>query len=432
MKNNIKNKDGFSLIEMALVLIVSGFVGLTIASSLKYFLKNQELQKTKENAEIIKTALFQYYRERGVYPCPADPTLSANDPNYGVSQCRNFADIAFDTESCAGTPGGLSCTTSFSRDVDNSSNGDVVMIGVIPFSTIFNQVGDRSKFRWSVRQDGYGSLYSYAVTESMTNTAIHGPLNPANPETGAIRIIDENDVNLTTPPDSAHYAFISHGPNRMGAYSIDGKQGFDCNLTVIDMITGNPVTPPPGSSVGGGALPIDFENCDNTDAIFVQGIRSSAQNSNYYDDLLYYESIGFDNLWEISPFSTNSQRVINNTNLGDVGIGTRNPAERLHLRGDMKVETSTASSRYCQGTDSVDCLDLEVLLDTDPSTGNVCPDGKAAYAIGNNKIKCKTVNWVIPTKTCAPISGVPTFLRGISNAGNIYCCTKTGNVCAQQ
>jgi len=438
MYNN--REAGFTLIEISLVLLISGIILSASAYFLKIYTTNLKHETTLENIEISQAALSEYIAVEGVYPCPADPTLAPSDANYGISQCRSTADLTNNPDDCIGVPGNIVCTSDFSRDSDNNGSADLIMIGAFPFRTIFER-DLTTPYNEFNKIDGFGSLLSYAVTEEMTNNSRYNFLNPVNLNYGSIRIIDENAISLTVPDDSAHYVLFSHGDNKKGAYSREGVQAEDC--TVPSVVAGAPpVVPPPGPSANN--IQVDVENCDNNDAIFVKGIRSSANTSSYNDDILFYEVSGILPLWKKSFNSTSTNNIIYNTNTGPVGIGTDNPTYQLHVMGDLSAESALISDRYCDGDDLGDS-------DSDPTNGdnNTCllpsaiagtgsscgAPNTAAYAIQDNEVVCRTVDWVTPNKSCSPISvaGTPTasFLNGFSNLGNIYCCTSDGE-CEEQ
>lgn len=445
MKNE-KQQHGFTLMELGLVLVFSGFVGLTIASFFQQYTESEKRDKTIESLEISQAALAEYYGLEGVYPCPADPTLAPGDPNYGVAQCRDYAAPAFNPDACVdlATPN-IACTTSNSRDGDDNGSNDVVMIGIIPFATIFDRL-DRvqsrnTPFTHAQRHDGQGVMLTYAVTENMTNTAEYRTVNRAPASIGAIKIVDENDRELTDPPSSAHYALFSHGDNGRGGYNILGNQIEDCDVSTA---AGDPPGPqPPGSSVGGGAIEVELENCDYNDAIFTKAIRSIADNGDYNDDILLYENDGFNAFWRKSFASPPNRSYIYNTNFGNVGVGTDNPESKLHIAGDLSVRSNAmAREGFCNPIDDEQCLRPELFggdAIEEPDTPaadeiwNTCKPGQAAYAIGNNRLECRNVTWAPTVVTCAPNGGgEPLLLRGISNLGTVLCCTAIGNNCERQ
>ena len=120
------------------------------------------------------------------------------------------------------------------------------------------------------------------------------------------------------------------------------------------------------------------------------------------------------------------ESYIYNTNPGGVGVGTSQPNTKLHIMGDLSsVNEIISGDGYCDG--GTNCVEPEFL----GGTGETCPPGEVAYAIGNNKLVCRKVEWIIPDKSCQNIAGTPSFIRGFSNLGNLYCCTDAGD-CEKQ
>ena len=421
-RNKFKTQDGFTMVEIGIVLLISGITMLVAANFVKQYTIDTQYEKTLENIEISQQAVKEFVGLNGVYPCPADPTLAPGDPNYGIASCRNYTDAGFDPDACVNVPANISCTTFSSRDGDQNGSSDVVMIGVLPFRTLAEGTVD-TPYRESHRLDGYGTLFSYAVSEHMTNTVQHSLINPANPATGSIRVEDENQVSLTVPDASAHFVIYSHGENRRGGYSSEGNMGENCMVSIGAL---PPALPAPGPS--GGGIQVEIENCENNDAIFVKGIRSLGDNDDYNDDILFFTSTGLTPLWKRSLASPDGESYIYNTNLGNVGIGTDLPSHRLHIVGDISAENSVISgdSEYCNQAEGA-CVDSSAL----GGAGSQCGANQVAYAVGDNEIKCRNVAWTGPNKSCTPINALPSFMQGFSNLGNLYCCNSNGD-CEQQ
>ncbi len=424
MNNLDKNKSyqkGFTLVEIAIVLLISGISMMVAANLVKQYTIDTKYIKTLENIEMVKTALQEYVGLNGVYPCPADPTLGPNDANYGVASCRNYTAGSFDPDACVNVPANITCTTVASRDGDGNGSPDVVMIGVIPFKTLADRVVD-TPFREFHRLDGYGMLFSYAVTEHMTNTAIHSLSNPVNPRTGAIRVEDENRRSVTIPDNSAHFVAFSHGENKRGGYSASGRRSGNCMVA----LGGGPLGPPPAGPITVSGIKLEIENCDNNDAIFEQGIRSLGDNDSYNDDTLVYVATGISPIWKRQITSPPGESYIYNTNTGNVGIGTDNPQEKLHVRGSIKARKMAISGndRFCK-QDGTNCMNPSFI----GGAGDACDPGEVAYAIGENEIECRTISWNWNSnKQCTTLSnGNESFLRGFSNLGNIYCCDTNDN-----
>tara|TARA_R110002095_G_scaffold81749_8_gene71115 strand:- start:1057 stop:2340 length:1284 start_codon:yes stop_codon:yes gene_type:complete len=419
LNKQLQKDHGFTLVEIAMVLLISGMTMLIAANFIKQYTVNTQYEQTLEHVSISQKALEEYAGLRGVYPCPADPTLAPGDANYGRSVCRNYTAGTFDPDACVNVPLNIACTVAFSRDGDLNGSPDPVMIGVLPFRTLAETVV-ATPFSESDRLDGYRSLLTYAVSEPMTNTAQHSLTNPVNPATGAIRVEDENRISVTTPDDSAHFVVFSHGENKKGGYSSVGVMSDNCMVSTVAP-PAPPAIPIPGPSAAG--IQLEIENCDRNDAIFVKGIQSLGDNDNFFDDVLFYTATGLKPLWKRSLTSPTGQSYIYNTNLGNVGVGTDLPTHRLHVLGSISAETRLVSvdSEFCNENETA-CLDPEAI----GGTGTKCPANQVAYAVGDNEVKCRSIDWATPNKSCTPIGGLQGFVQAVSNLGNLYCCNASG------
>ncbi len=414
-----KKHHGFTLLELAIVIMISGFSMLAIAQFMKIYTVNLKHEKTIDHLRMTQDAIDEFFGLNGRYPCPANPTLLPGDPQYGLQQCRSDADLIANPDNCTGKRAGLFCPDppTFSRDGDENGALDVVMIGIVPFRTLFGGVVE-TRYLENYRLDGYSTYIAYAVTEHMTDRTRFGIVNQANPTTGGIRVTDENQISLTIPDNSAHYVVFSHGENRRAGYSSSGVQIGNCFVSIISGIppTLSPPAPAPiGPSAAGSGIDVEIENCDNNDAIFVKGIMSVANNDSYNDDILFFKSKGLTSLWKnsLSPNVPVGQSYIYNTNLGYVGVGTTNPAKDFHIVGDLDVQNSAMSNSYCDGM-STDCL----LPSAIGGIGYKCPNSnEVAYAIQNNELVCRKIDWVMPERNCS----VGEYLVGFSNLGHIRC-----------
>lgn len=440
---NSKTQAGFTLLELAIVIIMSGLSMLMLTELMRAYTINGQHERTLENTRMAQRALREFFVVQKRYPCPADPTLVPSDNNYGLEQCRSQADIDADPDGCiAGNYFTLACTIVTSRDGDQNGNPDVVLIGILPFRTLYNEVLD-TPFSEYHKTDGYGTYLSYAVTEQMAYSW-HDIDNPTNPQTGAIRVEDENGISVVTPDASAHYVVFSHGDNGRGGYTTAGVMIDDCLITAIDPT--NPDVSAPAGPNGSGII-TEIENCDNTDALFVKGIRSLAESSDYYDDLLFFNKPGKTALWthSLSANVNPGESYIHNTNRGYVGIGLTNPAAQLHIDNDLSAELNTIGVEYCgNGGNATTCVKPEMIagydgsictesnepinpliLDDPSDPYNIADPTRVAYAIQNNRVVCRDVNWVIPADcTPEPLTGDPRYLVGFSNLGIPSCAVR--------
>lgn len=416
---NSKTQAGFTLLELALVIIISGFSMLMLTEFMRVYTVNGRYETTLENTRMAQRALREFFVVQKRYPCPADPTLLPNDLEYGKERCRLDGDIINFPDICTTTdipPFPLECTWASSRDGDQNGNPDVVTIGILPFRTLYNEIV-ATPFVEAHKKDGYGTYLSYAVTEQMTYKW-HGIDRPTNPNSGAINVVDENGISVITPDSSAHYVLFSHGDNGRGGYTMSGTMIDDCQITVIDAF-GNPVQADAAAGLNGAGIITEIENCDNTDALFVKGIRSLAENSDYYDDLLFFNKPGKVPLWtqSLDPNVPLGESYIHNTNQGHVGIDVPDPEQQLHVNTELGAEVSTIGVKYCGNAgDETICVEPEMIA----GTGSICPNAnEVAYAIQNNRVVCRDVIWQPLLSSC--LTGQ--YLKGFSNLGNPLCDT---------
>ncbi len=438
-KSNV-GEAGFTLVEIAMVLLISGMFIAAGAQFLKSYTQNAKYEKTIDHVKEIQETLYEYYIREGGYPCPADPSLRPNEAGYGESACRSVANFNANRADCTGVPAGIACpdpATSGARDVDGDGVSDIVLIGALPFRTLAEYLDNidgniqTTTFREVHKKDGFGHLFTYAVTESMTTVnPENSVLTPARPYDGAIAVEDENGLSLTDPYGAAHYVIFSHGDNGRGGYTDRGAMVADC--IIMDLTDPmNPVPmpspiPSPAPGLGGG-LDLELENCNFENAIFLKGIRSTADNSDYYDDMLFFKVSESAPVWQISLRSEDNESRIYNTNEGSAGIGLVNapPSEKLHVIGNVLGEGDVLAEEYCDGVSNT-CLDPNDL----GGTGSTCPSGQAAYGISEGKLLCTDVDWQ-PLLTDCPIDsdGNQTYLHAISNLGRITCCLEDGTDC---
>ena len=404
-----KKNTGLSLVELSIVLIVVGVIIAATIPSLRVHYESKKYMQSIENLEMSNNALKRYYALNGRYPCPADPAMQPNDPDYGVERCRPNP---YDTSPCIG--GGVECQFLGARDADADGFSDRIVIGALPYKTIMEGL---AKMPYSAKYvvDGYGKLLTYAVTEEMTRGDLYNILNPVSVQLGAIPLRDENDNTLVYPPDSAHYVLVSHGRNMRGAYTPDGQNTGDCDI----LATSFPYAPlPPGNNITTGGIPLEKENCDRDDAIFVKGLYTLVDGDDYFDDLVFFNTQAANGLWREALNSPFGETYLYNTNFGNIGVGTTTPANKLDVDGgDLRAEVAThAEGGFCDGATSAGCMDPEALASyqgMETTDGDAeCPTGKVAYGIEDNKLMCKDL-FTTPLNGTCPTTPVPTYAVGI-------------------
>lgn len=226
---------GFSLIELAIVLVIIAIIGgvsLSIGSTQMQVAEINNVEKTLDNAKI---ALATYKIKHGRLPCPANPALASTDTNYGVevTDC--------DLVAC---PAGVVCA------------GDTIQ-GAIPFKTI--------KLSESASYDSWDNKLGYIIDKAMTANA------SANDD-GRIAIMDTtgNEITGSSVLGKATYVLLSHGSDGKGAYN---KQG-----TLVAACSGSES---------------DTENCDGDDELLFSKVSATSNvegTANYFEDYMEWEN----------------------------------------------------------------------------------------------------------------------------------------------
>ena len=304
----LKNENGFSLVELSIVMVVSGLVMAAAFSIYKSYFDSESLHETYYKEIVINDAIMTFYGMARRYPCPADGSLSAADPMYGIENCNDGpAPVPVVLGSCNAS-GGYCNAGGRDTGLDGTPGPDSVLIGVLPFRTIMKTIsagGASSNLSFSSSIDRWGRFFSYAVTKIMTSNSTF------NAAAGAISIIKEDNASLLAKPGMAHYAVISHGKN--------GAGGFVAETGVI-------------SSPCDAGSPLERKNCDN-DATFMAALLSLGDGASYNDDIVFFQSWVASSLWDIAANGID----IFNKNPGNVGIGTATPTEKLEVAGSLAL-----------------------------------------------------------------------------------------------
>lgn len=216
---------GFSLIEIAVVLIVISVLMVIVAAPLGSIRAQRATEDTNAKLAALDATIAVYVAQNGRLPCPANGTLDGTaNANAGLEQVN---------------VGITACTL-----VDQTS-------GVVPWKTLGVQLADVT--------DGWGNVFTYRVDESLirtqamnftacspggTGAAMGGAPNftcapctsatfpaactpPATVIAGrGIRVRDVGGTLLADPAAAVStgvaYIVISHGENRNGSYSPQG------------------------------------------------------------------------------------------------------------------------------------------------------------------------------------------------------------------
>lgn len=307
--------SGFTLVEMAMCLII---VGLLLSSAFYvyslYLIKQQET-KTLQAISIATSALYEFKNTRGRYPCPA-PLLELKDtsPNYGRE--TDCADPNIGTATIV-PPG----TCLLGATPPNNYNGICVesgprvilgvnprvRVGAIPFRQL--QIDEKDTI------DGYGSRLVYAVTETMAVADTYKDTQ------AGIEIQDGAGNILSGGAQSVAFVVLSPGKNKNGAVNVNGIAQ-PCLTTATDI---------------DGANCRDFTSTTNTQAIYVMDSKSSG--TNQFDDIVEYYVPTTPDVWRRE---TNTSENIIDLSEDKVGVGIISP---IQLTDDLTIKQSTLDNQ---------------------------------------------------------------------------------------
>lgn len=183
---------GFSLVELAIILIiVGGIAAMTATLGVKWVAK-EEVSSIRLNLQTIENALDNYARRNLRLPCPADPSITdPTDPNYGV-EAANMGNCTGGATQAEGV-------------------GGTTVRGPVPAATL--GIGK------NLMRDIHGNYADYYVDSRMTEDNAMKQYHVDNTTIGDITIQDPAGGVRTA---KAVYALVSFGANAHGARNASG------------------------------------------------------------------------------------------------------------------------------------------------------------------------------------------------------------------
>ena len=232
-------ESGFSLIEMAMTILISGLIFTMILAMMRPLQVNIPIEQTTITLREVEAALKMHVERYGRLPCPARLSVATFDPDYGR-----------ETDCSASAPLGVYTTNGV-------GDGKEVRIGMIPIRDL-----DLPEY---YARDGWNNRLTYAVTADLAVTGMF------DNNIGDITINDAVGNEMTDSPSSVLFVVLSHGPDGKGAATLDGGVAIACD----------------------GSTDLDAENCDfyqsgTRDSIFVSTTRSEGRV--HFDDMILYKT----------------------------------------------------------------------------------------------------------------------------------------------
>lgn len=345
-----KNK-GFSLIEIAILMVIVGLFAVPLAQAYHIWVKQKEYGTTEARQIEVLYAINHFVNENGRYPVPASLIAIEGDAAYGAE----------------GNPDPLECTNAGWEATDglcrtDTANGPI-LIGAVPFQAL--------RLNASSSIDKWHNRFLYAVSRNQTDPALYSALDTAGAIT--VRSYSESHVPTIDVTHGTTYDVIvvSHGRTGMGAYTVAGVQPIPCT-----------------------AGRVESENCNLTSTFILHvhpensSVRTHATSDTprFYDDMTRAQNFVPTDQWyrhnpAVSHATTRATRI---------GINTNDPEVRVDVHGNIRADTAIVSDAVC-GAGGLDCFNPRIIAGTQPEMDcnqNSIPGTEPVLRIANSRVRC--------------------------------------------
>lgn len=395
------NCQGFTLLEFAMSIVISGIIIASLLAAYKLSMKSAERESHIQIMNVAAESLDMYFVLRNRLPCPANPNLPVTDVNYGRANCTLPLTIARGRNVMPSDP---------PIDLNGDGDQDQIMIGMMPTFVCINPAISQADACPNTQNDRIAlntlsdtfrrqpidlgkTRLTYVVSEIMSD-ASNNPV--ADFRMGSITVLDEFDNYTGGNRDNAHYLLIDSGSNTCASIA-------QARTTFAQ------------------AYETENENCDG-DSIFTAGLLNLNENNaffDFFDDQLFFRSGMMNIMWQPISIAGAASSNVKTLASGNFGIRTRTPAFRLDVNGNALANNYIRSSFICDDTTSV-CVQAQAM-----SNVSCIGNGNGFYikTIRRNgttlEAVCEPITFARPTgaEICPP----GTFLQGVYSDGALQC-----------
>lgn len=225
-------QEGFSLIELSIVMIVIGIIMVGVLDMQRLHMANKTYADTRTNIADINKAISIYVSRNSRLPCPASLNAKRSEESYGVApDCKEL--LAF-----------ISPDKDKTHLIVNGRDDEKVIIGRIPFREL--------NIAENTIKDGWRKDLFYAVSANLTDMEKYDQFK------GVINVVDDYGRSLIDINTGAQYVLFSTGVDT----AIPGDEACDVKRP-------------------------DGENC-NADGTFRVSDISLGNNESFFDDVVSY------------------------------------------------------------------------------------------------------------------------------------------------
>ncbi|HEY6898211.1 MAG TPA: type II secretion system protein [Rhodocyclaceae bacterium] len=276
-KTSLQLDHGFTLTEMAMVLVIVALLIGGLAVPLSAQQDNRNRADTDKALSDIREALIGFAVINGRLPCPAQASIASGTANAGL-------------EATTGTGASLSCActdTVSDNGTSQYNSGNPCHLDTSN-ATVFESASVGGVLPWATlglpELDAWGQRYSYRVSTAFargnTGQTYFGNCSPTSSpsnsafalcSSGAMKVMSASSGGATTA-SGIPALVVSHGKNGAGAYLSTGTQSsatgdsneqenyngdatYVANTTIDDMLTWVPSNILMNRMLSAGKLP---------------------------------------------------------------------------------------------------------------------------------------------------------------------------------
>ena len=160
MINDKRHEKGFTLLELAIVLIIVGLIATPFVQEYHLYAENVAKGETEERFYTIESAVQDYYERNGFLPCPAESftskVLDAGPPAVFVYSDSTSTMNIYDNDDF-----GIQNCSDFEQEL--SDDDQTVLMGAVPTKTL--------GLNAEQALDGWGNKLTFVVSKYMLNIA---------------------------------------------------------------------------------------------------------------------------------------------------------------------------------------------------------------------------------------------------------------------
>lgn len=287
---------GFSLVEMALVLLIVGLLAAVFLPATNTLLDNNRRKETRAKLEALEQAMVRFVMVNRRLPCPADGALGTGNAQSGVEQrpaqeCTAMGSgvvpwrsLGVPADAAMDAWGNLITYRVWARTsggVGSAINTSLAMDGGMDFSECdpakptppspaeYRCTGANAQPLGALLADGGMQARGFrACKDTPCNATL--PTVPPGPPV----LPGANELSRRVDGNGAAYFLISHGANKFGAYNAAGQL----------LTTANGSGPGARETIHRNNQGLRATDLDNT--FYIDADYDERPGSNYYDDIV--------------------------------------------------------------------------------------------------------------------------------------------------